>query len=38
MHSPADLSEPGIELGSPAFQADALPAELPGKPQVNIMF
>ena len=23
---------PGIELGSPASQADSLPAELPGKP------
>ena len=38
MRSPADLSEPGVEPGSPAFQADALPAELPGKPQVKIMF
>ena len=24
---------PGIEPGSPALQADSLPAELPGKPQ-----
>ena len=27
-----DLPDPGIELGSPALQADSLPAELPGKP------
>ena len=25
-----DLSDPGIELGSHALQADSLPAELPG--------
>ena len=30
--SPGDLSEPGIELGSPALQADSLPTEIPGKP------
>ena len=30
--SPGDLPDPGIELGSPALQADALPAEPPGKP------
>ena len=30
MPSPADLSDPGIEPGSPALQADSLPAELPG--------
>ena len=30
MPSPADLSNPGIEPGSPALQADSLPAELPG--------
>ena len=30
--SPGDLPDPGIEPGSPAFQADALPAEPPGKP------
>ena len=28
----ADLPNPGIKLGSPALQADSLPAELPGKP------
>ena len=27
-----DLPDPGVKLGSPAFQADSLPAELPGKP------
>ena len=30
--SPGDLPDPGIELGSPALQADSLSAELPGKP------
>ena len=30
--SPGDLPNLGIELGSPALQADSLPAELPGKP------
>ena len=29
--APADLPDPGIKPGSPAFQADSLPAELPGK-------
>ena len=29
---PEDLPDPGIEPGSPALQADALPSELPGKP------
>ena len=29
--SPVDLSNPGIEPGSPALQADALPSEPPGK-------
>ena len=29
--SPEDLPNPGIEPGSPALQADALPSELPGK-------
>ena len=29
--SPGDLPNPGIEPGSPALQADSLPAELPGK-------
>ena len=30
--SPGDLPNPGIELGSPVFQADALTSEPPGKP------
>ena len=30
----ADLSDPGIELGSSMLQADSLSAELPGKPMV----
>ena len=30
--SPGDLPDPGIELGSPAFQEDALTSEPPGKP------
>ena len=30
--SPGDLPDPGIEPGSPTFQADALTSELPGKP------
>ena len=29
---PGDLPDPGIEPGSPALQADALPLEPPGKP------
>ena len=32
MSSPGDLSNLGIELKSPALQADSLPAERPGKP------
>ena len=28
--SPGDLSDPGIKPGSPALQADPLPAELSG--------
>ena len=31
-----DLPDPGIEPGSPALQADSLPAELPGKPSVHL--
>ena len=30
--SPGDLPDPGIEPGSPALEADALPTEPPGKP------
>ena len=33
--SPGDLPNPGIEPGSPALQADALTAELPGKPVIR---
>ena len=29
--SPSDLPDPGIELGSPALQADSLPTELLGE-------
>ena len=32
--SPGDLPDPGIKPGSPALQADALPSEPPGKPNV----
>ena len=31
MTPPGDLPNPGIKPGSPALQADPLPAELPGK-------
>ena len=31
--SPEDLPDPGIEPGSSALQADALPSEPPGKPE-----
>ena len=30
--APADLPDPGIELGSPALQANSLPTEILGKP------
>ena len=33
--SPGDLPNPGIELSSPALQADALPSEPPGKPRLQ---
>ena len=32
--SPGDLPNPGVEPGSPSFQADALTSEPPGKPVV----
>ena len=32
--SPADLSDPGTESGSPALQVDSLPTELSGKPLI----
>ena len=31
--SPGGLSNPGIEPGSPALQADSLPSKPPGKPE-----
>ena len=34
--SPGDLHNPGIEPRSPALQADALPSEPQGKPDVTI--
>ena len=34
--SAGDFPYPGIEHGSPALQADALPFEPPGKPQISI--
>ena len=34
--SPGDLPNPGIEPRSPALQADSLPAEPPGKPNVSV--
>ena len=30
-----DLTDPGIKLGSPSLQVDSLPAELPGKPNLD---
>ena len=33
--SPGDLPDPEIEPGSPALQADALPSEPPGKPNLK---
>ena len=33
--SPGDPPDPGIELGSPALQADTLPSEPPGKPPLT---
>ena len=33
--SPGDLTNSGIKPGSPAFQADALTSEPPGKPTVK---
>ena len=32
--SPVDLPDPGIKPGSPALQANSLPAELPGSPSL----
>ena len=35
MPSPRGSSDPGIEPGSPALQADSLLSESPGKPVIN---
>ena len=35
--SPGDLPNPGIEPGPPAFQADTLTSEPPGKPKENVV-
>ena len=35
--SPVNLPDPGIELGSSAWQADSLPGGLAGKPMKNII-
>ena len=34
--SPGDLPNPGIEPGSPAWRADALPSEPPWKPNYRL--
>ena len=34
--SPGDLPDPGINLGSLALQEDPLPAEPPGKPNMEV--
>ena len=36
--SPGDLPNPGIEPGSPTFQADALTSEPPGKPKFKMLY
>ena len=33
--SPGDLPDPGIELASPALQADSIPSEPPRKPSIS---
>ena len=35
---PGDLPDPGIEPGSPALQADALPSEPLGKPSFSLLY
>ena len=35
--SPGDLPNPGIEPGPPAFQADTLTSEPPGKPKEHVV-
>ena len=34
---PGDLSNPGVELRSPALQIDFLPSEPPGKPLLSLI-
>ena len=34
--SPGDLPNPGIKARSPAWQADSLPSEPPGKPSITL--
>ena len=36
--SSGDLPNPGIKPGSPALQADTLPSEPPGKPQIFLKY
>ena len=36
--SAGDLPNPGIDLGSSELQADSLPAELPGKPSICVIY
>ena len=36
--SPGDLPNPGIKPGFPVLQADSLPSEPPGKPQLSTKF
>ena len=36
-HSPGDLPYPGVELRSPALQADSLPSEPPGKASWHVV-
>ena len=36
--SPGDLLNPGIEPGSPTLQADSLPSEPLGKPNLEIIY
>ena len=33
---PGDLSDPGMESASPALQADNLPSETPGNPDLGV--
>ena len=35
---PGVLPDPGMETGSPTLQADSLPSEPPGKPNISLVF